>query len=366
MSRTRARGGSGGLPLGCAGSAGERGVEMRAIRIGGTVIAALACAAAALPALAAAQTPVPPTTPVPPALPPGVIAAGVNIAGVQVGGLARAAARDAVIAQYVAPRRAKLPVTFRGRTLAIDPLTVGYVADVDYALDGALLFGRSKAVPPEGAGVPLRQKVDRKRLRAVISLRASKNDIPAKDATLSFSGANPVVSKPRVGIAIDVPKASDRRSSRACWSATSPPCARLQAACSRPGHLGRAGDHHPAQRLPAHALARGQAPRASRSRWASPPPDAQRPCTTSSRSRRTRPGSRPARPGPPGWAPCPPASTTRWDPLDGTSAPAIGIHGTPIASSIGTAASHGCIRMHISDAEYLYDQIDVGTPVKIR
>ena len=49
----------------------------------------------------------------------------------------------------------------------------------------------------------------------------------------------------------------------------------------------------------------------------------------------------------------------------GTSAPAIGIHGTPIASSIGTAASHGCIRMQISDAEYLYDQIDVGTPVKI-
>ena len=79
-----------------------------------------------------------------------MIAAGVNIAGVQVGGLTRDAARDAVIAQYVAPRRAKLPVTFRGRTLAIDPVKVGYVADVNYALDGALLFGRSKAVPPEG------------------------------------------------------------------------------------------------------------------------------------------------------------------------------------------------------------------------
>jgi lipoprotein-anchoring transpeptidase ErfK/SrfK len=49
----------------------------------------------------------------------------------------------------------------------------------------------------------------------------------------------------------------------------------------------------------------------------------------------------------------------------GTSAPAIGIHGTPITSSIGTAASHGCIRMTIPDAEYLFDQIEIGTPVKI-
>ena len=74
----------------------------------------------------------------------------------------------------------------------------------------------------------------------------------------------------------------------------------------------------------------------------------------------------PSSPWAAGLGPVPPGVNnplgTRWM---GTSAPAIGIHGTPIASSIGTAASHGCIRMHISDAEYLYDQIDVGTPVKI-
>jgi lipoprotein-anchoring transpeptidase ErfK/SrfK len=42
-----------------------------------------------------------------------------------------------------------------------------------------------------------------------------------------------------------------------------------------------------------------------------------------------------------------------------------GIHGTTADGSIGTAASHGCIRMHIPDVIELYDQVDVGTPVYI-
>ena len=53
---------------------------------------------------------------------------------------------------------------------------------------------------------------------------------------------------------------------------------------------------------------------------------------------------------------------TRWI---GTSAPAIGIHGTPVPSSVGTAASHGCIRMYMSDVEWLFERVRVGTPVFI-
>ncbi|MFL5798785.1 MAG: L,D-transpeptidase family protein [Actinomycetota bacterium] len=41
----------------------------------------------------------------------------------------------------------------------------------------------------------------------------------------------------------------------------------------------------------------------------------------------------------------------------------IRIHGTPEDSSIGTWASHGCIRMHISDSEALYPLVPIGTPV---
>jgi hypothetical protein len=53
---------------------------------------------------------------------------------------------------------------------------------------------------------------------------------------------------------------------------------------------------------------------------------------------------------------------TRWM---GISAPYVGIHGTPDAASIGYSASHGCIRMRIPDAEWLFQRLEIGTPVFI-
>ncbi len=49
----------------------------------------------------------------------------------------------------------------------------------------------------------------------------------------------------------------------------------------------------------------------------------------------------------------------------GTSAPAIGFHGTPQDWSVGTAASHGCMRMHFADVIKMYDLVEVGEPVII-
>ena len=53
---------------------------------------------------------------------------------------------------------------------------------------------------------------------------------------------------------------------------------------------------------------------------------------------------------------------TRWM---GLSAPGVGIHGTPSPGSIGYSLSHGCIRMYIPQAEWLFDHVDVGTTVFI-
>ena len=53
---------------------------------------------------------------------------------------------------------------------------------------------------------------------------------------------------------------------------------------------------------------------------------------------------------------------TRWMGLD---AAAVGIHGTPDAASIGYSASHGCIRMRVPEAEWLFEQVELGTPVVI-
>jgi lipoprotein-anchoring transpeptidase ErfK/SrfK len=51
---------------------------------------------------------------------------------------------------------------------------------------------------------------------------------------------------------------------------------------------------------------------------------------------------------------------TRWM---GLNAPGVGIHGTDAPSSIGYSASHGCVRMQVPDAEWLFDHVDIGTTV---
>jgi lipoprotein-anchoring transpeptidase ErfK/SrfK len=71
------------------------------------------------------------------------------------------------------------------------------------------------------------------------------------------------------------------------------------------------------------------------------------------------PWARGAKPHPPG--PGNPLGT-RWI---GLNSDILGIHGTPSSWSIGTAASHGCIRMHIWEVEELFEMVNVGTPVNI-
>jgi lipoprotein-anchoring transpeptidase ErfK/SrfK len=74
----------------------------------------------------------------------------------------------------------------------------------------------------------------------------------------------------------------------------------------------------------------------------------------------------PASPWAAGEKPVPPGPGnplgTRWM---GISSPGVGIHGTPDAASLGYSASHGCIRMAIPSAEWLFDHVEVGTPVYI-
>jgi hypothetical protein len=51
----------------------------------------------------------------------------------------------------------------------------------------------------------------------------------------------------------------------------------------------------------------------------------------------------------------------RWMGVSGS----VGIHGTGQDYSIGTRASHGCIRMHVADVKALYRRVPIGTPVLI-
>jgi lipoprotein-anchoring transpeptidase ErfK/SrfK len=51
----------------------------------------------------------------------------------------------------------------------------------------------------------------------------------------------------------------------------------------------------------------------------------------------------------------------RWIGFNG----AVGFHGTKSIASLGTAASHGCVRMNPSDVIDLYERVKIGTPVLV-
>ena len=63
----------------------------------------------------------------------------------------------------------------------------------------------------------------------------------------------------------------------------------------------------------------------------------------------------------PGGAPNNPLKA-RWLGVNGS----VGIHGTAEEWSIGSRASHGCIRMRVADVIALYRRVPVGTPVLIQ
>ena len=298
-------------------------------------------------------------------MPDGVIAPGVTIAGVDVSGQTASQARVTVLDQVVAKRLKPMVVTFRGKRVAIDPRSAGYSAEVDYAVSGALTFGHTQAVPASGVDVPLRESVNRNRIRALLTARAARLDIPAVDAALTFSGSRPHVRRARVGTSVDVP-ASVTVVSQALLSRRFASYAlrqtRVQPAVTSIGsvvvvdrgsfrlHLYK-GDREVksygvAVGMPGHTTPSGRFHIVMMQRnptWFPP----------------SSPWAAGLGPVPPG--PGNPLGT-RWM---GTSAPGIGIHGTPADYSIGTRASHGCIRMHIRDAEDLYSRVSIGTTVVI-
>ena len=301
-----------------------------------------------------------------PTLAPGQIAPGVKIAGVDVGGLGRADARAQVLRTHVAPRLKPVVVVHRGKRIAIRPASVGYAADVDYALTGALLFGRSREVPAEGVNVPLRQSVDRSRLERVLVARVARFDVAPRDAAFSLRGTTPVVREARPGVELNVPR-SVRILSKGLVK-------RTRSTFKLPARRTRADITTLA---PAIIIDRGNF---RLTLWKHRGTSQVYPIAVGTSSHPTPVGNfeviqkqvnptwfPPSSPWAAGLGPVPPGPGnplgTRWI---GTSAPAIGIHGTPVPSSIGTRASHGCIRMYIRDVERLYPQVDYGTRVYIR
>jgi hypothetical protein len=323
-------------------------------------------AAFVLASPSAAQSPPPPTTPPPPPTtttvpppepPPEFIPQGVTVGGVNVGGLLL----DQAYREVEDASGDPLVLAFKGRTFVIAPKQLGTKLLVRQAVNDAL-----EAAPGEAVGLPVRIRGDA--VRAYVRRLARELDRKAVDARFRLRNHRPWISRDRPGRKLDYLRATkdivnslarNKRDLIILQSKTIKPRV-TRRSLSTPVIV----IHRESKRLRLYrgmrlwrnfGVATGQASYPTpigrfeiivmhRNPWWFPPDSD---------------WARGAAPVPPG--PGNPLGT-RWM---GLSAPGVGIHGTPDPASIGYSASHGCIRMHIPSAEWLFTHVSVGTPVYI-
>ena len=287
---------------------------------------------------------------------PRTIAPGVTIGGVAVGGLTADDARAAVTASFERPL---LLLVLRHR-LAVSPERIGATAAVREAVARALA-----AVP--GTALKLRVRLSRTATGRYLAFLARRFDRRPLDARLSLRRLLPFITRQRPGRALRRERAmasiftalvtNSRAAVRLRFREVRP---RVMRRSIGPVIVIRRGSNrlylYDGMRLwRVFGVATGQAIYPTplgrwaivvkwRNPWWYPP--------STSWAR----GLRPIPPGPGN------PLGTRWM---GLSASGVGIHGTPDDASIGYSASHGCIRMHIPDAEWLFNHVYIGTTVFI-
>ncbi len=310
-------------------------------------LAALAAAAGLACAAAPASTP---SRPVP---------AGVTVAGLRVAGLISEPARRVIDEAFRRP----VEVTYRGESTWIAPGRVGAHADVDAALAAALA-----ATPGSAIAVPVgysRAKVAR--IVEDLAKRYDRRPVAAR-VTGADAAGRPSFTPSRAGVSVDVQAtrkaigellASGTRRPLQLVTRTVPAKKTVAAfgpviVVTRAANTLRLYDGRKLVRT--FPVATGQAiyptpagiwriADKQRDPWWYPP-------TYDAWAK----GLKPVPPGPDN------PLGTRWM---GLNAPGVGIHGTDEPTSIGYSESHGCIRMQVPDAEWLFEHVRVGTPVVI-
>jgi lipoprotein-anchoring transpeptidase ErfK/SrfK len=298
------------------------------------------------------------TTPTTPTIPrPTTISAGVTIGGqVFVGGYSPQQATQAVKSFFARP----LTLKFGKVTLRVTPKQLGAAAYVGDAVK------RARLTRP-GGNVPLKVAAPKPRIARYVETLARRFDRTTVNSELSLRNGKPFVTKERTGRRL-------RQSTlvnaifRSVKTHARDPIALAVDKVEPEATRGTIGDviviRRGTNRLELYdgmKLRRTFGVATGESRYPTPlgkfeiivkwrnpwwyPPQSD--------------WAKDAKPIPPG--PGNPLGT-RWM---GISAPAVGIHGTPDPASIGYSVSHGCIRMLIPEVEWLFNQVDVGTPVYI-
>jgi lipoprotein-anchoring transpeptidase ErfK/SrfK len=299
-----------------------------------------------------------PTTPTQPAPPPrqAVIPSGVTVGHVEVGDLTPYEAAAIIREEFAKP----VALVGPGRRFEVSPDDVGAKPNIKKAI------ARARFSRP-GANVPLHVWVSRERIRAIVDSVAGEVDRAPSSAEIVLRGARIEVKRSKPGRRLERLDAS--RAIRVKLKSNLRDPVQLEFAAVKPevgeSELGAAvvimrGSnrlrlYRNAKLVRTFGVATGEPSYPTpvgafeivtmqRNPWWYPPPSD------------WAADSDPVPPGPGN------PLGTRWM---GISSPYVGIHGTPDAASIGYSASHGCIRMRISEAEWLFQRVKVGTPVFI-
>lgn len=288
-----------------------------------------------------------------------VVPAGVTIAGVQVGGLIEITARERVARTYGTP----IHLFHRSSSFAVSPARFGAKAGIDAAVKQSMTAG-------PGADVPLRVAIKPRAVRQFVGeldKRFAKAPVNATIVGLNVD-LKPNIAPSHPGRQVDR-AVMRRRILAALHSSFRTGAIRVKtvpvAPAVKTADLGaivviRRGSNrlnlfNGPKLVRRFTVATGQS--------AYPTPLGDFEIVVRERNPTWNPPdsdwAKDAKPIPPG--PGNPLGT-RWM---GISSPAVGIHGTPDAASLGYSASHGCIRMRIPDAEWLFNRVRFGTPVFI-
>jgi lipoprotein-anchoring transpeptidase ErfK/SrfK len=314
------------------------------------VLAALVATVLAVQPAAAAPSDDPPPPPQP------IVPQGVSISGIVVGGLTADAAAAVVQTAFESP----LTIHVAKAVLMPSPLDLGATAYVPPAVAKALV------APPE-TDVPLSVRVAGAKVRSYVALLAKRFDRAAVDSHLLLRKATPYLTKRKAGRVVQRGPATaaivralthnERLPMQLPVKTVAPSVTRANIGAvivirreskslnvyngMRPVRSFRIATGMPQYPTP---LGRFQIVTKWKNPWWYPP------------SSDWAKGKDPIPPGPGN------PLGTRWM---GLSSPGVGIHGTPDAASLGYSLSHGCIRMAISEAEWLFNRVGVGTTVFI-
>jgi lipoprotein-anchoring transpeptidase ErfK/SrfK len=309
----------------------------------------------ALSVAGVAVAPAPADTP-PPAVPP-TVPTGVVLGGVAIGGLTTDAAVAAVTQHFARPVVLKVGQT----TVNVSPLALGVKIWADSGVASALTV-------PENTMLGLRAGVSRARVAAYVGTLATRFDRGPSSSRLLLKGFRPLVTPAASGLRIQQGATTNLLDAELVHGTRTPieVPAKVLPSPTSPETIGsvivirRASNlltlYDGSRYVRQFHVATGQAiyptPLGDFQivvKWVNPtwyPP------TQDAWAK----GLKPVPPGPDN------PLGTRWM---GLNTPGVGIHGTDEPASIGYSESHGCIRMLVPDAEWLFAHVSVGTPVFI-